>query len=170
MEKSWSGMRKYLEKEMLAECLRGRVRYNCTTYPSMDNNKIFEVFIDDCCVKQFSWETVNSYFIHTGLSQKGDHTHPMDSKDYWEGFWETLNNTPMEQRTEYTQDEFCDALASYRNAPIAESLNNPDAIVRMFAILDRRVGKRTLAALPAVDQITPQWLQSFYRLRIHAEK
>ena len=33
---SWSGMRKYLEQEMLAECLHGRVRYNCNSYVGMD--------------------------------------------------------------------------------------------------------------------------------------
>lgn len=60
---SWSGMRKYLEKEILAESLQSRIRYGCTTYVGMDNCKIFEVCIDDKQVKRFSWETVNSYFI-----------------------------------------------------------------------------------------------------------
>lgn len=44
-EGSWSGMRKYLEKDMLADCLKGRVRYGCTTYVGMDGWRIFEVFI-----------------------------------------------------------------------------------------------------------------------------
>ena len=50
---SWSGMRKYLEKEMLAECLQGRVRYNCTTFVGMDGCHIFELYIDDNLIKQF---------------------------------------------------------------------------------------------------------------------
>ncbi|MEL7657927.1 MAG: hypothetical protein AAGU75_18695, partial [Bacillota bacterium] len=33
---SWSGMRKYLESEMLASALKGRIRYSCTTYVGMD--------------------------------------------------------------------------------------------------------------------------------------
>lgn len=33
---SWSGMRKYLEKEMLAKSVQGRIRYNCTRYIGMD--------------------------------------------------------------------------------------------------------------------------------------
>lgn len=65
---SWSGMRKYLEQEMIADCLKGRVRYNCTTYTGMDGCRIFEIFIDKKLVKQFSWETVNTYFINNGLS------------------------------------------------------------------------------------------------------
>ena len=44
---SWSGMRKYLEQEMLAESLKGRVRYGCTTYVGMDGAHVFEVCIDD---------------------------------------------------------------------------------------------------------------------------
>ena len=29
---SWSGMRKYLESDMLASTLKGRIRYSCTTF------------------------------------------------------------------------------------------------------------------------------------------
>ena len=43
---SWSGMRKYLEQEMLAEPLRGRVRYGCTRYVGMDNCHIFDITVD----------------------------------------------------------------------------------------------------------------------------
>ena len=40
---SWSGMRQYLEQDMLAKCLHGRVRYNCTSYVGMDGWRIFEI-------------------------------------------------------------------------------------------------------------------------------
>ena len=40
---SWSGMRKYLEQDMLANSLQGRIRYGCTTYVGMDGCHIFEV-------------------------------------------------------------------------------------------------------------------------------
>ena len=60
---SWSGMRRYLEQDMLAECLHGRIRYGCTTYVGMDGCHIFEICVDGKQIKRFSWETVNSYFI-----------------------------------------------------------------------------------------------------------
>ena len=63
---SWSGMRKYLEQEMLAESLRGRIRYGCTSYAGMDGCHIFEICIDGKQVKRFSWEIVNSFFIDNG--------------------------------------------------------------------------------------------------------
>lgn len=39
---SWSAMRNYLEDEMIAETLRGRIRYNCTAYVGMDGDRVFE--------------------------------------------------------------------------------------------------------------------------------
>lgn len=47
-------MRKYLEQEMLAECLRGRIRYNCNSYVGMDGCRMFELYIDDVLIKRFS--------------------------------------------------------------------------------------------------------------------
>lgn len=69
---SWGGMRKYLEHEMLAECLQGRIRYGCTTYEGMDDCKVFGIYIDGREVKRFSWETVNTYFINNGLKRDGN--------------------------------------------------------------------------------------------------
>lgn len=164
---SWSGMRKYLEQEMLTDSLQGRVRYNCTTYVGMDGCKTFEIFIDNLLVKQFSWETVNTYFINNGIVKKDETKGGISG--YWGHFWETLDKYPLENRTEYTDSEFCDALEEYRNQPIEESLNSENPIVRMFAILDRRVGKRTLAEIKDNFENQPEWLKSFYELRIKAE-
>ena len=161
---SWSGMRKYLEKEMLADCLRGRVRYNCTRYVGMDDCHIYEIFVDGKLVRQFSWETVNSWFLRQGMTEIQD---PYGIREYWAEFWRLLEATPMDKRTEYTDGEFCDALAAYRNQKIGQSLASENPLVRMFAILDRRVGKRTLEKLEPPKQ--PEWLARFYALRREAE-
>lgn len=158
---SWSGMRRYLEDEMLAESLRGRVRYGCTAYTGMDGCRIFEICIDGKQIKRFSWETVNSYFIGQGFTDK-------TANRYWADFWALLDEYPPEKRTEYTDDEFCSALEEYRNQDIRTSLRSPDPLVRMFAVLDRRVGKRTLETLRESIPDQPEWLQYFYRLRTEA--
>lgn len=164
---SWSGMRKYLEREMLAESLRGRVRYGCTSYVGMEDCRIFEVCVDGVQKKRFSWDTVNSYFIEKGLK-------PVDPAKggvvgYWDGFWRALEAVPASERTEYTDGEFCAALEEYRNQSIGKSLASPDALVRMFAVLDRRVGRRTLEKLRDLLDEQPAWLREFYVLRLEAE-
>ena len=163
---SWSGMRRYLEKEMLAASLQGRVRYNCTRYVGMDSCHIFEVYLDDKKVKQFSWETVNSYFINQGLKQN---MNPVGIQEYWDSFWSLLDEIPLQSRTEYTDDEFCNALEEYRNQKIQVSIHSENTLVRMFAILDKRLGKRTLQKVRETITSQPDWLQSFYRIRFDSE-
>ena len=164
---SWSGMRKYLEQEMLADSLKGRIRYGCTRYVGMDTNHVFEVGIDGTQVKRFSWETVNTYFIKSGYTENPN---PSGTGEYWAEFWELLEKCPMEQRTEYTDEEFCEALEAYRNKDIQDSIHSPNSIVRMFAILDRRVGKRTLVKIKDEVETLPEWVKQFYNLRCEAEK
>ncbi len=164
---SWSGMRKYLEKEMLAESLQGRVRYGCTHYAGMDGSRFFELCIDSKQVKCFSWETVNSYFIKNGYKRKRN---PVGKSEYWEEFWSLLNQYTVTERTEYTDEEFCDALERYRNQDIQKSLRSDHPIVKMFAILDRRVGKRTLEKIKDECGCEPLWLQQIFFLRFEAEQ
>ena len=164
---SWSGMRKYLEQEMLADSVKGRIRYNCTTYVGMDGCKIFEVFLDNKLLKQFSWETVQSYFIKNGLA--GDKPKPMSIPEYWMGFFETLEAIPMDKRSEYTDGEFCAALEAYRSSDISASLSSPDPIQRMFAVLDRRTGKRTLMKMKETLSAAPDWLNTVISARLEAE-
>ena len=166
-EKSWSGMRKYLEQEMLAAALKGRVRYNCSTAVGMDGCRFFELYVDGVCIKRFSWETVNSWF----LAQEGlERPRPMSIPDYWRDFWQRLDQFPMEQRSEYTDEEFCQALERYRNSDIQRSVHASNPIVKMFALLDRRVGSRTLADLEEEMNRQPEWLREIYRLRRKAQE
>ena len=164
---SWSGMRKYLEQEMLAESLHGRIRYGCTTYTGMGDCHIFEICVDGKQIKRFSWETVNSYFVEMGYKENKEQGF---LNGYWDGFWELLERYSVNERTEYTDAEFCDALEQYRNQDIQESIKSDDPLVRMFTILDRRVGKRTLIRIRDEAAEFPLWLQQIYRLRTDAEK
>ncbi len=163
---SWSGMRKFLEEEMLAESLKGRIRYGCTSYKGMDDCKVFEICIDGNPVKRFSWETVNTYFINNGFKHNSE---PFGKMEYWAEFWDLLDNTPISERTQYTDGEFCDALNEYRNQDVQKSISSENPLVMMFAILDRRIGKRTLLSIKPLMDSKSRWLRQFYELRIDAE-
>ena len=155
---SWSGMRKYLEQDMLAPSLQGRIRYECKSY----HFKLFEVYIDSNLVKQFSWETTQKHVKNN--------TQLYDKNIYGNtNLFGSFKNIPISVRTEYSEDEFCDALKDYRQQSIQDSISSDNPIVRMFAILDRRLGKRTLENLSDKISEQPLWLQQFYKLRIDAE-
>ncbi len=164
---SWSGIRKYLEKEILADSLKNRITYNCTTYSGMDGWHIFEVSIDGKKVKKFSLETVNTYFIENGYKENQT---PFGVSEYWDEFWSLYDTVPMKNRSEYTDEEFSNALKQYRNSPIECSIHSDNPLMRMFAILDRRVGKRTLCKLKDTLDAQPEWLKQFYILRLNSEK
>ena len=133
----------------------------------MDGCHIFEICIDDEQIKRFSWETVNSYFIQSGLTENKN---PSGIGEYWSEFWALLEKYPLESRTEYTDEEFCAALETYRNQDITKSIFSKNPLVRMFAILDRRIGKRTLIKIKETLNEQPDWLKKFYQLRLDAEK
>lgn len=154
---SWSGIRKYLEQEMLAASLQGRIQYSCTSYPNMDNCKIFEIRVDGKTFKRFSMETVAFCSKET------------DCDDAWKNFWAEKNSVPVENKAEFDDEDFCNALSVYRNSPIEESLYHINPLVRMFAILDRRAGKRTLIKASENLDALPAWLRELYVLRISAE-
>lgn len=159
---SWSGMKKYLEQEMLADSLRGRVAYSCTKYPGMDGSGLFEVRVDGKMMKRFSMETI-------AIDELAG-TKAIDMQHFWSGYWQQKEQLPLESRNEFDDAEFSEALSKYRCLPIEQALESVNPIIRMFAVLDRRVGKRTLQKIKDTVERQPEWLQYFYSLRVTAEK
>ncbi len=159
---SWSAMKKYLEHEMLAPCLYGKVRYECSSYVGMDGCKEFRLYIDGAEFKRFSIETVNTWFINSGVKGKNE--------EHWKDFWLLLSQYDVNSRSEYTEDEFCEALEVYRNQNIQISVRSNNPLVQMFALLDRRVGTRTLNSMKESLMTLPQWLQVLYFFRVQSHK
>lgn len=81
-----------------------------------------------------------------------------------------MSDTSLENRREFDDCEFACALRKYRSVDIISALNDNDPIVRMFAVMDRRIGKRTLMKLKNSIDEQPEWLGLFYKLRLDAEK
>ena len=160
-EKSWSGMRKYLEQDMLAPALRGRVRYDCAAYPGANHAIRFQVFVDGERISQFSMETMAKELYDGGK--------PTDISRFWSTYWDVKENAPVSERNVHDDWEFAAALRDYRHMDIQTALTSENPIVRMFAVLDRRVGKRTLEKLREQADAQPQWLQFYYQLRLSAE-
>lgn len=161
---SWSGMRKYLEGDMLADSLKGRVRWECASLAGMNSISAFEVYVDDALAKCFSMETVAC--AACGPRAPGE---KRDMKQFWEAYW-AQKALPLEERNEFDDEDFSLALAEYRCLDAHEAITSDDPVVRMFAVLDRRIGKRTLERLAGTLEEQPAWLRPFYHLRMNAEQ
>lgn len=176
MAKSWSGLRKTLEEDYLCEALKGRVQYFCTHYHGAPDH------YGRFCVRVDGKEYVMANPYNEGkvdrvayqLKQEAN-VPPRD----WNGktfLYDEENRALEEKAASIMADQnvyeswfLFDAIAAYLSSPISESLASQNPVVRMLAVLDRRVGKRTLRKLAEELPTQPEWLQFFYRLRLNAE-
>ncbi len=56
------------------------------------------------------------------------------------------------------------------NSPIEESLESDNAIINVLALIDRRVGKRTLSTIKNSIENKSKLVRYFYQLRCEAEE
>ena len=151
----WSGIRNKLENDYLAPSLRGRIRYFVTAYrESHDGDKGRAAILLDG--KQIlEGNTFERVF------------HPCD--------WASYNaQTPLfsQQSLDYGQIDqwaFYKSFEEFDNQSIEKSLQSENLLVRIFAVLDRRVGKRRLIAMQENLPDEPAWFRVFWAIRAEAE-
>lgn len=162
---SWSAMRKVLEQENICASLKGRVQYFATRYrKSHDQEGRVAIRLD-------GEEIFNSCFYdwqNKRVQAKESVVIPnMDKISYWE-YWNAVH---LETKNfgGFDQYGFYKAFHQYQNQSIGNSLASPNPVVRLFAFLDKRVGKRRLCEVLSDIDKQPEWLQVFYRLRLEAD-
>ena len=70
----------------------------------------------------------------------------------------------LKAREIHGPDDFGNAMRAYLDMPIGEALKSSDPLVKAFALVDRRVGKRTLAGLE-ISNTEHTLVKAFYDLR-----
>ena len=163
---TWSGMRKKLEEEYLCTSLRGRIRYFVTRYrESHDQEGRVAILMDGKEILQSSYIAYAKDFHCRWCALRQNV--PSDTEDTSDAFFragkEAVDNGCFDRR------HFYDAFYIFDNQSIEESLSSDNPLVRVFALLDRRVGKRSLLALAEKMEQELPWVQVFYMLRLDAE-
>ena len=64
--------------------------------------------------------------------------------------------------------DFLSAVLEFRNLSIQDALDSENYLIRILAILDKRVGKRTLQKIRQCRAYKqdPEWVRQFYELRL----
>lgn len=136
-------------------CFARRVTYHLTQYQKFGSEgDCASVSLDGIPVKKFGWMYAHARLNREGLLSEGKYAYDI----------------PMDERDEYELWEFDEALKSFRNQPIMLSVHSTNPIIRMFADVDRRVGKRTLLKLRDTMQDQQALLRMLYLARMHAEE
>lgn len=70
----------------------------------------------------------------------------------------------------FDQRSFYLSFKEFDNQSIEDSLKSDNLLVRIFAILDRRIGKRRLVKMRNEIENEPEIFQFFYNVRVEAEQ
>lgn len=160
---TWSGTRKKLEGDYLCPTLRGRVQYFATTYrESHDREGRAAILVDGVEVLK------SNYFTYARvLWQRAQEYREEPGTDWRDAYLRAVQRV-LEDGL-FDQRDFYAAFQEFDNQRIEASLSSKNPIVRIFALLDRRVGKRRLAALEDTMERELDWVRPFYLLRVEAE-
>lgn len=179
MARSWSSIRKELEQNLLCEKLRGRVQYFFTHYRgSHDNEARVCVRVDD---KEYvmgnTYNYYNKGYVHLEKEMKRAMEVPMRVWSENGSFDHDEENRAVEEYIEkrqildgaFSTYQVMKSIEKFLQIDIDDALRSDDLILKMLALIDRRVGKRRLLNLAVEMERQPQWLQFFYTLRMDAE-
>ena len=112
----------------------------------------------------------NYYTYFENVWMKFHHLRSTTLKDH-DSAKEAINQAhafALEQGT-FDQKVFYEAFGIFDNQSIEKSLVSQNPLVRIFALLDRRLGKRRLLALEESMEQELDWVRAFYVIRMQAE-
>ena len=163
---TWSGIRNKLENDYLCPALRGHIQYFATSYSkSADHEGRAAIRMDGEEVLRSNYYTyfgnVWTKFHHLRSTTLKDCDSAKEAIDQAHAF-------ALEQGT-FDQKVFYEAFGIFDSQSIEKSLVSQNPLVRIFALLDRRLGKRRLLALGKSMEQELDWVRAFYVIRMQAE-
>ena len=173
--KSWSNLKKQMN-DLLCDSLKDKITYFYTSYHEV-HNAYGRATINYCKkeIVAFSW--VEQYVQRQDIIEqykKMDNV-PSMLVDY-EGSlnaYKVANIAATKEKwmpnCTLCETDFINSLTIYLKTDIATSLQSDNYLLRVFAYMDRRVGKRTLIKIKDAVEKLPDWVKQFYQIRCEAD-
>lgn len=158
---TWSGIRKKLESEYLAKSLQGHIQHYATTYSRSHDHE------GRAAIRYDGKEIIKGCYWYN-WTKAGQF--PKDEK-YERRMREEnafMDDTALKLGV-FDQRSFYAAFQEFDQQSIEKSLKSENLIVRIFAVLDRRVGKRRLLMMKDTIEQEPNTFKEFYAIRARAE-
>ncbi|MDE6539930.1 MAG: hypothetical protein K2K66_07050 [Ruminococcus sp.] len=156
--KRWSKIRYKLENEYLADSLKGRIKYFVTSYNRSDHDGRASILLDGHEIIEGSyWEQWSK-----------SHLLPKDENYKYRYNFAIMDDIAL-QFGQFDHWCFYRAFDEFDNQSIEKSLFSEDAIVRVFALLDRRTGKKRLRAMKDTIHNEGEVFRTFFNIRATAE-
>ena len=159
---TWSKMRFKLENEYLTDSLKGRIRYFATSYSKCpDHEGRAAILLDGKEIIE------GSYYEQWSKAELLPNDETLEIRKRCE--FPFIDNTAL-KFGQFDQRCFYAAFSEFDNQSIEKSISSENMIVRIFAVLDRRIGKRTLMKMKGTIENEPEIFQVFYNIRMNAEQ
>ena len=158
---TWSGIRKKLESEYLAESLKGHISYFATSYSRSHDHE------GRAAIRYNCKEIIKGCYYHNWTKAA---SFPKDEK-YERRISEEfafMDDTAIKLGV-FDQICFYEAFKEFDNQSIEKSLCSENLLVRIFAVLDRRVGKRKLISMKETIENEGDTFKEFFAIRMNAE-
>ena len=145
----------------MAASLRGHIQYFATTYRGERDHE------GRAAIRYDGKEIIQGCYWNNWMKA---HLFPKDEKYERRMLVENayMDDTALKLGV-FDQRCFYAAFREFDNQSIEKSLESEDLLVRIFAVLDRRVGKRRLKAMKDTIINEPEVLREFYAIRAGAE-
>lgn len=173
--KSWSNLKKQMN-DLLCDSLKGKISYFYTSYHEVHNAYgRATINYNKRELVAFSWDIGYGKWDdeYTALNQNDVNIETLGSlQAVWEAqkrVREDLNKSKWMPECKLCEADFIHAVTAYLKTDITTSLRSDHYLLRVFAYMDRRVGKRTLIKIKDEVEKLPEWVKQFYQIRCEAE-
>ena len=158
---TWSGIRKRMESEYLAESLKGDISYFATSYSRSPDHE------GRAAIRYDGKEIIKGCYYYNWTKAA---SFPKDEKYERRMSQEFayMDDTAIKLGV-FDQTCFYRAFDEFDNQSIEKSLYSENLLVRIFAVLDRRVGKRKLISMKETIENEDDTFKEFFAIRMDAE-
>ena len=173
--KSWSNLKKQMN-DLLCDSLQNKVSYFYTTYHEVHNaygratiNYMGKELIT-CSWNQGYDQQLD--IIEQYIRMESVPSAIEDFEGHLKAFELAKTNASKEvwmPECKLCEHDFLLSITTYLNTSIENSIHSDNYLLRVFAYMDRRVGKRTLLKIKDEVEALPHWVKQFYILRFEAE-
>ena len=157
--KSWSNLKKQMN-DLLCDSLKDKISYFYTSYHEV-HNAYGRATINYNKKEMVAFSWVEMYAQEREVSQLYQEGKKVSYGELEKGKW-----IP---ECKLCDADFINSLTIYLKTDIAISLHSDNYLLRVFAYMDRRVGKRTLIKIKDDVEKLPDWVKQFYQIRCEAD-
>ena len=173
--KSWGNLKKQMN-DLLCDSLKGKISYFYTSYHEVHNAYgRATIQYESKEMVAFSWDKQYEQVQNIKEQYRKMDNVPSALVDF-EGSikaYRVANTTVTKEKwmpnCTLCETDFINSITIYLKTDIATSLNSDNYLLRVFAYMDRRVGKRTLIKIKDDVEKLPDWVKQFYQIRCEAD-